>query len=175
MEHLVYQVIKIVRRDMKKVFIIFVLFVIGFHLTGCENSEEELINQFITVEADDEEKIVINTETINSVATFVNYEVDGVIIQFIVVRGTDGKVRIAFNTCQACNPSSNAYFIQKGECLECQNCKNKFHIDKIGEEQGGCNQTPVEEKEETDNQIIISQKYADSYREKFENWNGPIQ
>ena len=82
-------------------------------------------------------------------------------------------VRIAFNTCQACNPAPNAYFVQVGEYLQCQNCGNKFHIDKIGEEKGGCNPAPVEEKEETDNQIIIDKDYVATYKEKFENWNGP--
>ena len=147
-------------------------------LTGCEKTskEEEVSNNnFITVEATEDGKIIIDTKTITSVATFINYKVDGIVIQFVAVKGTDGKVRIAFNTCQACNPSPNAYFKQVGEYLQCQNCGNKFHIDKIGEEKGGCNPAPVEEKEEKDDQIIIDKNYADSYKEKFENWNGPIK
>lgn len=163
---------------MKKIFVLLVLFLSIFTLTGCgneKNKEETTSNSFITVKANENGKIVINTEDITSDVTFVNYEVDGIIIQFIVVRGTDGKVRIAFNTCQACNPSPNAYFIQVGDYLECQNCGNKFHIDKIGIEKGGCNPAPVEEKEGTDNSIIIDQEYADSYKAKFENWKGPTK
>lgn len=162
---------------MKKLIIIIVLFISIFSLTGCDKQEnkEEVTNKFITVEANDEGKIVIDTEDIDKIATFVNYEVDNVIIQFIVVRGTDGVVRIAFNTCQSCNTAPNAYFVQKGDYLECQNCKNKFHIDKIGEEVGGCNPAPVQEKEVLDNQIIIEKEYVDTYKEKFENWNGPIK
>lgn len=160
---------------MKKILVLLILFLCIFTLTGCgneKNKEEKTSNSFITVKANEDGKIVISTEDITSDVTFVNYEVDGVIIQFIVVRGTDGKVRIAFNTCQACNPSPNAYFIQVGEYLQCQNCGNKFHIDKIGIEKGGCNPAPVEEKEETDNSIIIAQEYADSYKAKFKNWKG---
>lgn len=162
---------------MRKLLLIFIFIISIFSLTACSNKEdkEETKNKFITVEANNEGKIVIDTKDITKTATFVNYEVDNVIIQFIVVRGTDGAVRIAFNTCQACNPSSNAYFVQKGEYLECQNCKNKFHIDKIGEEIGGCNPAPVSKKEELDNQIIIDASYIDTYKEKFENWNGPIK
>lgn len=164
---------------MKKLLVVLVLFLSIFSLTGCKNDsetkEETSNNNFITVESNEEGKIIINTEDITSDVTFVNYEVDDVVIQFIVVRGTDEKVRIAFNTCQACNPSPNAYFIQVGEYLQCQNCGNKFHIDKIGIEKGGCNPTPVEEREEKDDAIIIDQDYVDSYKTKFENWNGPIK
>ena len=162
---------------MRKLLLIFIFITSIFSLTACSNKgdKEETKNKFITVEANNEGKIVIDTKDITKTATFVNYEVDNVIIQFIVVRGTDGAVRIAFNTCQACNPSPNAYFVQKGEYLECQNCKNKFHIDKIGEEIGGCNPAPVSEKEEIDNQIIIDASYIDTYKEKFENWNGPTK
>ena len=132
----------------------------------------------MTVQANEDGNIIIDTKDITSVATFVNYKVDDIdrtIIQFIVVRGTDGKVRIAFNTCQACNPSPNAYFVQIGDYFECQNCGNNFHIDKIGEEKGGCNPAPVEEKEEKENQIIINSDYVNSYKEKFRNWNGRVK
>lgn len=42
---------------------------------------------------------MLDTTNITSDVTFVNYDSKGVIIQFIVVCGTDGEVRIAFNTC----------------------------------------------------------------------------
>lgn len=160
---------------MKKLLAVLALFLGVLFLTGCDSEKDASSNNFVTVKANDEGKIVIDTKDITQEATFVNYEVDGVTIQFIVVRGTDGKVRIAFNTCQACNPSPNAYFKQVGEYLQCQNCGNKFHIDKIGEEKGGCNPAPVEEKEETDTQIIIDEDYVDSYKGKFEGWNGPTK
>lgn len=93
-------------------------------------------------------------------------------LQFVVVRGSDGKVRIAFNTCQACNPSPLAYFVQKGEYLECQNCGNRFHIDKVGLERGGCNPALVEEKEDGYQQMVMDTDYVSSYKEKFRNWKG---
>ena len=164
---------------MKK--LLFILFLSIFIVTGCGNEKEisknkdDVNHTFITVHSNEEGKIVIATKDITTEATFVNYVVDDVTIQFIVVRGTDGKVRIAFNTCQSCNPSPNAYFKQVGEYLQCQNCGNKFHIDEIGEEQGGCNPAPVEEKEETDDQIVIDKDYVDTYKAKFEKWSGPTK
>ncbi len=131
-------------------------------------------NNIISVNSVDG-KIEIDTTNITSDVTFVNYDSNGVIIQFIVVRGTDGVVRIAFNTCQACSPSPRAYFVQEGEYLKCENCASLFHIDKIGVEKDGCNPIVVEEKEQTDNKIIIKTEYADSFRDKFVNWKGIIE
>lgn len=141
-------------------------------LYGCDKKkDDEVVNNIINVNPVDGE-LVIDTTNITSNVTFVNYNSDGVIIQFIVVRGTDGEVRIAFNTCQACSPSPRAYFVQEGEYLKCKNCASLFHIDKIGVEKDGCNPIVVEEKEMIDNKIIIKTKYADMFREKFANWNG---
>lgn len=146
-----------------------------FILYGCDKQEEvEKKNNIITVNPVDG-KLVIDTTNITSDVTFVNYDSNGVIIQFIVVRGTDGEVRIAFNTCQACNPSPRAYFVQEGEYLKCENCASLFHIDKIGVEKDGCNPIVVEEKEVSENEIIITTDYADTLRDKFVNWNGIVE
>ena len=156
---------------MKKFLSILAIFSI-FILYGCDKQEEaEKKNNIITVNPVDG-KLVIDTTNITSDVTFVNYDSNGVIIQFIVVRGTDGEVRIAFNTCQACNPSPRAYFVQEGEYLKCENCASLFHIDKIGVEKDGCNPIVVEEKEVSENEIIIKTSYADTLRDKFVNWNG---
>ncbi len=156
---------------MKKFLSILAIFSI-FILYGCDKQEEvEKKNNIITVNPVDG-KLVIDTTNITSDVTFVNYDSNGVIIQFIVVRGTDGEVRIAFNTCQACNPSPRAYFVQEGEYLKCENCASLFHIDKIGVEKDGCNPIVVEEKEVSEDKIIIKTDYADTLRDKFVNWNG---
>lgn len=159
---------------MKRFLSILAVFSI-FILYGCDKQEEvEKKNNIITVNSVDG-KLVIDTTNITSDVTFVNYDSNGVIIQFIVVRGTDGEVKIAFNTCQACNPSPRAYFVQEGEYLKCENCASLFHIDKIGVEKDGCNPIVVEEKEISENKIIITTDYADTLRDKFVNWNGIVE
>ena len=110
-----------------------------------------------------------NTEN----ATFLNYEIDGVEIGLIAVKGEDGTIKVVFNTCQSCNPSPNAYFIQKGEYLECQNCKTKFSVEQLGLIQGGCNPLIVKERKEENGFIIISSEYVSTYIDRFRNWNGP--
>lgn len=126
-------------------------------------------NKYLTVKANEDNNIILDTSNITSTATFVNYDNDGIIIQLILVRGTDNKVIIALNTCQVCNPSPKAYFIQEGEYLVCQNCGTKFHINKIGIEKEWCNPTPVEEKQEEDNKIIISKDYVDAFKSMFKD------
>lgn len=160
---------------MKKILTLVILLLSILTITSCSKEKEELKNTYLEVTPNKDNKIIITKEKITSTATFINYKVDDVIIQFIVVKGTDGIVRIAFNTCQSCNPSENAYFKQVGEYLQCQNCRSKFHINKIGEEQGGCNPTPVSEKEETDKEFILDKTYVDTMKEKFTNLKLPTE
>lgn len=158
---------------MRKISYLVFILILVLTVNGCSTKAKEVKkqeeNKYITVKANIDNNIVLDTNKITSTATFVNYDDDGIIIQFILVRGTDNKVRIALNTCQVCNPSPKAYFIQEGEYLVCQNCETKFHINKIGIEKGGCNPTPIEEKQEEDNKIIISKNYIDTFKSKFKN------
>ena len=162
---------------MKKILIIILVITSVFCLTGCskneKSQEEKVTNKFENAKVEGE-NVIINTNSITKTATFVNYKVDDITIQFIVVKRSDGTIGIAFNTCQACNPSPNAYFIQKGKYFECQNCGNRFYIDDIGREAGGCNPAPVLKYTEEENIITIDKEYADSYKEKFANWNGVL-
>lgn len=150
-----------------------VLFIIFICLFFCVSCSKNIENNYINLEASNG-KIIIDTKDITNVATYANYVVDDVTIQFILVRGSDGVVRIAFNTCQVCNPSPNAYFVQKGDYFECQNSGAKFHIDDLGIISGGCNPTPVIKKTETENKIIIDKTYVESFKNKFVNWNGSV-
>lgn len=159
---------------MKKFILVFIIISIIL-CTGCSTNDQKKQSKVNAVKAtlDINGNIIINKDEIDDTATFLSYEVDGVTIGFIVVKGTDGDIRVAFNTCQSCNPSPNAYFIQKGEYFECQNCGNRFHVDQIGVEKGGCNPAPVEKMVDEEGTIKISSEYAKTYKENFENWNGP--
>lgn len=133
---------------MKKISFLILILILVLTVNGCSTKtkkvKKQIENKYLTAKANEDNNIILDTSNITSTATFVNYDDDGIIIQFILVKGTDNKVRIALNTCQVCNPSPKAYFIQEGEYLVCQNCGTKFHINKIGMEKGGCNPTPVE-------------------------------
>ena len=164
---------------MKKVFIVIVCILIA---SGCNYGKQNTKkgnNKYVQARLNSDGNVIINTSDITSLATFVNYEVDGVTIQLIVVRATDDTIRVALNTCGTCSPSPNAYFLQDGEYLVCQNCGNKFHIDDVGFIEGitkeGCNPIPVKIMDEKDDEIIISSSFIEEYKDNFKNWNGPLR
>ena len=168
---------------MRKKVIAILTTVLIVSLAGCnkadnEGTTQEVVNKntFQTVKANEEGNLVIDTGNISRDATFVNYEaVDGTTIQFIVVKASDGSIRTTFNTCQACNPSPKAYFEQMEDTFICQNCGNVFKTDQVGVEKGGCNPAIIEEKEQTNQSVIISASYIDQYAGNFATWMGPTE
>ena len=121
------------------------------------------------MEADESGNIVIDTTNIGSKATFYNYNADGTTIRLFAVKASDGTIRMAFNTCQVCNPSPKAYFVQNGKNFIRQNCKNSFATDNIGKERGGCNPIPIttDERIDGENTITITKQFIESYKENF--------
>lgn len=132
-------------------------------------STQSTENKTINLEADESGNIVIDTTNIGSKATFYNYNADGTIIRLFAVKASDGTIRMAFNTCQVCNPSPKAYFVQNGKNFICQNCKNSFATDNIGKERGGCNPIPIttDERIDGENTITITKQFIESYKENF--------
>lgn len=132
-------------------------------------STQSTENKTINLEADESGNIVIDTTNIGSKATFYNYNADGTTIRLFAVKASDGTIRMAFNTCQVCNPSPKAYFVQNGKNFICQNCKNSFATDNIGKERGGCNPIPIttDERIDRENTITITKQFIESYKENF--------
>ena len=64
---------------MKKIFLACLLFICLFFISGCgrQVNSNNSNNNYINVEADNDGKIVIDTESIGSDAAFVNYKVSG--------------------------------------------------------------------------------------------------
>lgn len=94
---------------MKRSILFITIFFSIFLVTGCTHHtkyEMEVIKPNYVWVSDDNGIITIDTKDVTDKMTLVNYSIDDTIIQFMVVRGTDGKIRIAFNTCQACNPAT---------------------------------------------------------------------
>lgn len=109
---------------------------------------------------------------INSVASFFPYTVDGVNMEVIAVKASDGTIRTALNTCQVCYDSGRGYYIQEGDYLVCQNCGNRFHIDQVEKIKGGCNPIPVLAGDKTDqgDSIILSRDFLASQKSYFIRW-----
>ncbi|MGN0843590.1 MAG: Fe-S-containing protein [Kiritimatiellia bacterium] len=97
-------------------------------------------------------------------------------MQTTAVKDRKGKIRTAFNTCQICYDSGRGYYVQSGRDLVCQNCGNRFSMDQIEKEVGGCNPWPIlaSDKTETDDQISISCDFLAEAQVLFANWKGNI-
>jgi len=95
-------------------------------------------------------------------------------VQLIALRDGTGRARIAFNTCQACNPSPRAWFAQRDDGrLVCQNCGNDFGPEAVGAAARGCNPAPIPGVRETADAILVPATALDAVRPAFANWAGP--
>ena len=120
----------------------------------------------------DNAAIKIAKSEVTSISKFYPYKIDGVSMEVIAVKASDGTIRTALNTCQVCFDSGKGYYEQVGEYLVCQNCRNRFHIDQIEKVKGGCNPVPVleENKQDAGDYITISKDFMASQKEYFSNW-----
>lgn len=102
-------------------------------------------------------ELTIDKSVITNIAKFYPVIVDDIKYEVIVVMGSDNKIRTAFNACAVCSGSGLGNYVQQEDYLICKNCGNRFHIDEIGKQRGGCNPAPImeNEKEETEDYIKI--------------------
>jgi hypothetical protein len=116
--------------------------------------------------------IVIHKKDITAKATFIPYKANGLAMEIIAVRATDGTVRTALNTCQVCYRSGRGYYKQVGNVFVCQNCGNAFQVDQVEKIKGGCNPIPILEEDKTvfGDSIGISKEYLASAAPYFAMW-----
>ena len=98
--------------------------------------------------------------------------VDGLEMEVLAAKDSDGTVRTAFNTCQVCNGSRKAYFAEEGDLVVCQNCGNSFGREDVGVLSGGCNPYPIfaEDRQDSEDSVRISYDYLSSASGLFERW-----
>lgn len=116
--------------------------------------------------------LVIPVSEVSSTARFYPVEVDGTQMEILAIKDSGGNIRTAFNTCQICYSSGRGYYKQDGGALVCQNCGNRFTVDHVEIESGGCNPWPVfpEDKTVTEDSISISYDYLSGATRIFANW-----
>ena len=93
-------------------------------------------------------------------------------MEVLAVRAPDGTIRTAFNTCQVCYASGRGYFVQTGTLLVCQNCGNRYRMNQVERQAGGCNPVPIfpANKTVTSDTITISREYLRRIKVMFESW-----
>ncbi|MDR0319942.1 MAG: DUF2318 domain-containing protein [Treponema sp.] len=116
--------------------------------------------------------LVIQIAELTGNALFFPVDIDGTRMEVLAVRTPDGVIRTAFNTCQVCYASGRGYFVQTGTVLVCQNCGNRYRMNQIERQAGGCNPVPIfpANKTVTDETVTISQNYLRQARVIFANW-----
>lgn len=116
--------------------------------------------------------IVIPISGVSETATFYPAEVGGTKLEVLAVKAPDGSIRTAFNTCQVCYDSGRGYYKQEGNVLVCQNCGNRFSMDKVEVAKGGCNPVPIfsDNKKVDDTNITISYDFLKQAKDIFANW-----
>ena len=116
--------------------------------------------------------LVIKTGEISETAKFYPVEIDGTRLEVVAVKAPDGTIRTAFNTCQVCYASGRGYYKQEGDVLVCQNCGNRFSMDRVEVEAGGCNPWPIfdQNKTVTDESITIPADFLKESKGIFANW-----
>ena len=118
------------------------------------------------------EYLTISTAKIKETATIYPITVDGTPMEILAIKASDGTVRTAFNTCQACYTSGRGYYVQNGNYLVCQNCGSQFTGDDVEIVTGGCNPLPIleENKTVTEDSILIYYDFLKEYTNVFAYW-----
>lgn len=114
----------------------------------------------------------ISSDMIGTEASYFDYDADGTTVQVLAVQASDGTIRLALNTCQVCNGSPYAYFVQDGDWFICQNCRNRFASTEVGIVSGGCNPVPITDRIYTEQNgiITIPASFLDESAALFQNW-----
>ncbi|AEY66228.1 DUF2318 domain-containing protein [Clostridium sp. BNL1100] len=119
------------------------------------------------------EDTIIPKSQITNKVTFYPVKAGKTNMEVLAVKASDGTIRTAFNTCQVCNGSPRAYYKQEGDVIVCQNCGNRFSMDMIEQQRGGCNPIPIyrENKKEDPENITIPKEFIENNKGLFTaNW-----
>ena len=152
-------------------------------LTACTQSKDtsksnstakKITGKIVKANLNDDGNIIIKTKDITTKAMYISYEYEGITIGLLAVRDSKNNVKVVVNTCQSCGGDPNVYFVQVGNKIQCQNCKNMFAIDELDNlEDGGCNPIAIKDKKIQDGVITIGVAQLKELKDKFKNWNGP--
>lgn len=110
-----------------------------FALSGCGESASSMS----TTGSLNGSNVEFSLVSLDQGPQFFTYETSAGKVGIMAVKDADGNVRAALDTCQVCNGSPKAYFLEKDGQLQCQNCGNLFNYSIVGESQLGCEPTPL--------------------------------
>ncbi|MDR3163222.1 MAG: DUF2318 domain-containing protein [Helicobacteraceae bacterium] len=127
-----------------------------------------------TAENDD---LVIQIKDVSESGRFYPISVDGMKMEVIAIRASDGTVRTAFNACRVCYSSGRGYYKMDQGVLVCQNCGNRFGAESVETQSGGCSPVPIfgDDKSVTNDTIVISRGYLRRAKTLFDGWKAEYE
>ncbi len=98
-----------------------------------------LLGFFFLFKSSEDNYILLDVTEIGSDASWFEYEYEGDLIRYFVVRDRNGDIKTAFDACDVCYNSKKGY-TQDGDYMVCNNCGQRFLISELGRSNtGGCN------------------------------------
>ena len=132
-------------------------------LLGCSEENQSSNTEFIGENGEQvslvDGQVELDAEVfVDNLVHYYNIELaDGKTVYFFVVKDRNGVYRAAANACQVCFDARMG-FRQEGDFMVCNTCGNKYPLDKIATEKGGCNPGPINPDLKVENgKIIIKQ------------------
>ncbi len=127
--------------------------------TGKNGQSVELTNGQVVLSAD---------KLDDNIVQYYNTKLSsGKTIYYFVVKDRSGVYRAAANACQVCY-GARMGFTQEGNFMVCATCGNKYPLEKIATEKGGCNPGPINPNLKVDNgKIIINESELEQVADLF--------
>ncbi|MDR1713150.1 MAG: DUF2318 domain-containing protein [Coriobacteriales bacterium] len=115
---------------------------------------------------------IIPMDEVTTTASFYPASYDGVEMEVLAVRASDGDCLVAFNTCYTCYDSGRGYYVQDGDVLVCQNCGSRFDIDTLAVNTNACSPVLVFDsyRVEATGDLTISATEMAPVKDLFANW-----
>lgn len=87
-------------------------------------------------------------------AHFYKFSEGGKEIGFFIIKGADGALHTAFDSCDVCFREKKGY-VQQGDFMVCKNCNQRFATTRIGPHAvGGCNPSYLASSTDGNNVVI---------------------
>lgn len=124
---------------MKKKTFVYATFVVLALLAGVAGAFAFSLGKYEKVKATNGTVTLQAAKLTDGKAHFYKFEDGSKAITFFAVKASDGSIRTAFDACDSCYRSKKGYE-QQGDKMNCNNCNQKFAINRLGPNAtGGCN------------------------------------
>ncbi len=136
--------------------LIFLMILVGIFLLGCTSTAKSPSGNVVKEVGDDYVRIPVSE--ISSELKKYSFDANGVNVNYFLVKGSDGKIRSAFDACDVCGGYMG--YKQRGNDVVCNKCGKVFRIADIGTKNrgGGCWPSYLSNKIE---QLILVEEAAE--------------